>query len=133
MASIIELGSVCRDQARRADVKEHPTLNGIDFVEYQRRLAIPHHVLVVTFLKPLPDAADPNPDGAYGLTLAANLDRVTILGGTRTVNIKPVGPVVRVGERLEIPVSDEGDFSIYQLALGWKRQPDGSFMKLIPE
>lgn len=133
MASIFELGSVCRDEARRADVKEHPTLNGIDFVEYERRAAIPQHVLVVTFLKPLPDAADPNPDGAYGLTLAANLNRITIFGGTRIVNIRPVGPVQRVGDKLEIPVSEEGDFSIYQLGLGWTRQSDDSFQQLIPE
>ena len=29
----------------------------------------PQHVLVVTFLKPLPDPPHSDPDGAYGLTL----------------------------------------------------------------
>ena len=133
MASIIELGAVCRDEKRRADIKEHPTLNGIDFVEYERRPAAPHHVLVVNFLKPLPDPADPNADGAYGLTLATNLNRIRIVGGTRVVNIQPLPTVVRVGDKLEIPVSEEGDFSIYQLALGWALQPDASFKQLIPE
>ncbi len=134
MSSMIELGSVCRDEKRRADINEHPTLNGIDFVEYVRRPAAPQpHVLVVTFLKPLPDAADPNADKAYGLTLAANLNRITISGGTRIVNIRPLAPVVRVGDKLEIPVSEEGDFSIYELALGWALQPDGTFKQLIPE
>ena len=47
----------CRDAQRRADVLAHPSLNGIDFVEYAHRPADPlPHVLVVHFLKELPDA-----------------------------------------------------------------------------
>ena len=117
---------------RRADILAHPVLNGIDFVEYERRpLAIHQHVLVVTFLKPLPDPPHSDPDGAYGLTLPANLGLVIIQGGTRIVNIRP-RQVSLVGGRLEIAVSEEGDFSTYVLALGWSLQPDGTFQQQIP-
>ena len=132
MLTIVELGPICRDARRRADILEHPVLNGIDFVEYERRpLGLHQHVLVVTFLKPLPDPPGSDPDGAYGLTLPANLGLVTIQGGTRIVNIRPLEASL-VGGRLEIAVSEEGDFSIYVLALGWSLQPDGSFQQQNP-
>jgi hypothetical protein len=127
MPSLVELGPVCRDARRRADILAHPVLNGIDFVEYERRpLAIHPHVLVVTFLKALPDPPHSDPDGAYGLTLAPALGLVIIQGGTRIVDIRPLA-VALVGDRLEIAVSEEGDFSDYTLALGWRLQPDGTF------
>jgi len=129
MPSIINFGSVCRDAQRRADILAHPVLNGIDFVEYERR-PLNQHVLVITFLKPLPDPPNSDPDGAYGLTLPANLGLITILGGTRIVNIKPL-QVTLVGPRLEITVSEEGDFSDYTLALGWSLQPDGTYQQQI--
>lgn len=131
MSSIAELGPICRDAKRRADILTHPVLNGIDFVEYERRpLAIHKQVLVVTFLKPLPDPPHSDPDGAYGLTLPANLGLVIIQGGTRIVNIRPLEASL-VGDKLEIAVSEEGDFSIYVLALGWS-EPDGTFQQQIP-
>src|SRR5215472_3768356 len=106
MPSLVELGPVCRDAQRRADVLAHPVLNGVDFVEYERRpLLQPPHVLVVTFLKPLPDPPNSDPDGAYGLTLPANLGLVFIQGGTRVVNIRPLEASL-VGSRLEIAVSE---------------------------
>jgi hypothetical protein len=129
MSSIINFGSVCRDAQRRADILAHQVLNGIDFVEYERR-PLNQHVLVVTFLKPLPDPPNSNPDGAYGLTSPASLGLITILGGTRVVNIKPL-QVTLVGPRLEITVSEEGDFSDYTLALGWSLQPDGTYQQQI--
>jgi len=132
MPTIVELGPICRDAKRRADVLTHPVLNGIDFVEYERRpLAIHKQVLVVTFLKPLPDPPRSDPDGAYGLTLPANLGLVMMQGGTRIVNIRPLAASL-VGSRLEIAVSEEGDFSTYVLALGWSLQPDGTFQQQIP-
>jgi len=131
MPSIVEFGSVCRDAQRRADILAHPVLNGIDFVEYERRpLALHTHVLVVTFFKPLPDPPNSDPDGAYGLTLPASLGLITILGGTRVVNIRPL-EVTLVGSRLEIAVSEEGDFSNYTLTLGWSLQPDGTYQQQI--
>jgi hypothetical protein len=132
MSSIAEFGPICRDAKRRADILTHPVLNGIDFVEYERRpLALHQHVLVVTFLKPLPDPPHSDPDGAYGLTLPANLGLVIIQGGTRIVNIRSLEASL-VGDRLEIAVSEEGDFSTYLLALGWSLQPDGTFQQQIP-
>jgi hypothetical protein len=132
MPTIAEFGPICRDAKRRADILAHPVLNGIDFVEYERRpLATHKHVLVVSFLKPLPDPPHSDPDGAYGLTLPANLGLVIVQGGTRIVNIRPL-QVSLVGDRLEIAVSDEGDFSTYVLALGWRLQPDGTFQQQIP-
>jgi hypothetical protein len=132
MPTLVELGPICRDAKRRADILTHPVLNGIDFVEYERRpLAIHTQVLVVTFLKPLPDPPHSDPDGAYGLTLPANLGLVIMQGGTRIVNIRPLAASL-VGSRLEIAVSEEGDFSTYVLALGWSLQPDGTFRQQIP-
>lgn len=132
MPSIVELGPICRDAKRRADILAHPVLNGIDFIEYERRpLAIHQQVLVVSFLKPLPDPPHSDPDGAYGLTLPANLGLVVIQGGTRIVNIRPL-QVSLVGDRLEIAVSEEGDFSTYLLTLGWSLQPDETFQQQIP-
>lgn len=130
MQSIVEFGSICRDAQRRADILNHPTLNGIDFVEYERRPPPDEHVLVVTFLKPLPDPPNSDPDGAYGLTDPANLGLIIIKGGTRVVNIRPLTATL-VGDRLEIVVSEEGDFSNYTLALGWSLQPDGTFQQQI--
>ncbi|HEY5912271.1 MAG TPA: hypothetical protein VJA21_16840 [Verrucomicrobiae bacterium] len=133
MPSILELGPVCRDAQRRADILAHPVLNGIDFVEYERRPVPAHpHVLVVHFLKPLPNPPHSNPDGAYGLTQPAGMGRILIQGGTRIVNIRPIpGAVTLAGSTLEIPVTEEGDFSTYVLALGWALQPDGSFQQEI--
>jgi hypothetical protein len=131
MQSIVKFGSVCRDAQRRADILAHPVLNGIDFVEYERRpLALHPLVLVVTFLKPLPDPPHSNPDGAYGLTSPASLGLITIQGGTRIVNIRPLAATL-VADKLEIAVSEEGDFSNYTLALGWSLQPDGTFQQQI--
>ena len=130
MPSFIEIGPSCRDDKRRADIFAHAVLNGIDFVEYERRPALPHpDVLVVTFLKDLPDPPNSDPDGAY--TLVANPARVKVYGGRRIVGIQ-VLDVQRVGPRLEITVDQAGDFSDYWLALGWELQPDGSFLHVIP-
>ena len=131
MAVSTELEPVCREELRRAALLQHPVLNGIDFVEYQRRpLAPDKFVLVVTFLKPLPDPPHSDPDGAYGLTQPVNIGLITVQGGTRIVNIRALSAQL-VGGRLEIALSGEGDFSDYELALGWRLQPDGSYAQQI--
>ena len=107
----------------------HPTLNGIDFVEYEfRPLAFQKHVLVVQFLKPLPQGSAA--DGAYDLTVQLGLTIVE--GGVRIVPIHVVA-VQRVGTQLEVAVDQAGDFSKYLLALGWRRQADGSWQQTIAE
>ncbi len=121
----------CRDPQRRADILAHSILNGIDFVEYEHRpLSTQPHVLVVTFLKNLPDPPHSDPDGAYGLT--TQLERIHIDGGTRIVNIRVLDAQL-VSSRLEIEVDQPGDFSEYQLSLGWTLQPDGTWIQAISE
>ena len=131
MIGLRDLASAaCRDDRRRAVVLAHPTVNGIDFVEYEHRPADPNpHVLVVAFVKPLPDPPNSDPDGAYGLT--TNLDVVRVLGGTRIVNLRVLDVAV-VGDRLEIAVDQAGDFSTYWLLLGWQRQADGRWLHVLP-
>ena len=120
---------MCRDPQRRADILAHPVLNGIDFVEYEYRpLSAQPHVLVVTFLKDLPYPPHSDPDGAYGLTGLP--ERVRVDGGTRIVNIR-VLDVRRVVDKLEIEVDQPGDFSEYQLSLGWALEPDGAWVQTI--
>jgi hypothetical protein len=101
----------CFDELRRAAVRGHPTLNGIDFVEYfEDRLAMPpRYWLVVTCLK---DAPDP----ASFYNLVGHPEHFLIEGGTRIVGIRATG--VQTGgqaNQLEVDVSEPGDFSIYQL------------------
>jgi len=122
----------CRDAQRRADVLAHPVLNGIDFVEYVHRPLEPEpHVLVVHFLKDLPDAPHSDPDGAYGLT--NHPEWVQLEGGARIVNLQVRAVTLAPAEPyLEIAVDRTGDFSTYWLSLGWSRQPDGSIMRETP-
>jgi hypothetical protein len=120
----------CRDEQRRAHILAHPSLNGIDFVEYVHRPLAPiPHVLVVSFLKPLPDPPHSDPDGAYGLT--AHPEQVVVEGGTRVVGIEVLG-VRQVDDHLEIDVDQAGDFSDYSLLLGWARQEDGDWLHVAP-
>lgn len=121
----------CRDPQRRADILAHPILNGIDFVEYEHRPSDPQpHILVVTFLKDLPDPPHSGSDGAYGLT--TQIERIHIDGGTRIVNIRVLGAQLEPN-RLEIEVDQSGDFSEYQLSLGWTLGLDGTWTPEIPE
>jgi hypothetical protein len=121
---------VCRDAQRRADLLAHPVLNGIDFVEYVQRPLDPHpHVLVVHFLKDLPDIPHSDPDGAYDLT--NHPEWVRLRGGTRIVGLKVLS-VTLAAPYLEIAVDAQGDFSRYWLSLGWSLQPDGGLQRQTP-
>lgn len=120
----------CRDAQRRADVLAHPSLNGIDFVEYAHRPADPlPHVLVVHFLKDLPDAPHSDPDGAYDLI--AHPVWIQLQGGTRIVNLRVLA-VTLDAPVLTIALDRAGDFSTYWLSLGWSRRPDGSLQRETP-
>jgi len=119
----------CLDEQRRAALLDHPSLNGIDYVEYEHRPAAMHpDVLVVRFVKALPDPPHSDPDGAYDLT--TNFDWVRIEGGARVVGVR-VLDVRLVGDHLEIDLDRAGDFSTYWLALGWVLQPDGRWDHVI--
>jgi hypothetical protein len=124
-SNIIELQPVCGNEDRRAFIRDdHPVLNGIDYVE----VSSDQLTIRVYFLKPLPQGA--SPDGAYDLTL--HPEWVRVFGGVRIVDIHVLG-VARVGDHLEIHVDASGDFSDYQLTLGWVLQPDGKWTQVIPE
>jgi hypothetical protein len=129
-ALLPDLSPSCADPQRRADILGHPQLNGIDYIEYERRPGPPpQQVLVVHFIKPLPDPPFSNPDGAYGLT--ARPDCARVVGGSRIVGIE-VESVQQVGDHVELFVSAEGDYSIYWLLLGWMRSPDGRWVPVVP-
>lgn len=91
----------CLDEQRKAAVREHPTLNGIDFVETDGAS------IVVTFLKS-PAPAD----------LVGHPEQVTILGGARIVGIKATAVVAGPEpNQLRIEVTEPGDFSTYWVIL----------------
>jgi baseplate J-like protein len=103
-------GALCGEDRRKATVLEHPTLNGVDFVEYsQDPLAAPdqRYRLDVVFLKAAPAGLD-----------GTNFQ---VAGGTRVVGIRVLpGPAATVpGDalRLRVFVDQPGDFSIYSLAV----------------
>ena len=123
-----ELGPSCRDDRRRRLIVENPVLglNGIQFVEYRQNAVAPFHVLELHFLLPLPV-------GAY--TLPANLTLIRIYGGTRIVDITPIpspAPDPLRPNVLIVPVSAQGDFSTYWIALGWSRDATGAWRFALP-
>jgi Baseplate J-like protein len=103
------------DELRRADLLEHPALNGIDYVEIDPG---DHRLLRVYFVKPLPPA-NPNDPGdtsdAYGI--AAHPRRISITGGTRVTGIRTISATRRPDGSLEVRVDRPGDYSPYRLAI----------------
>ena len=127
----------CCDERRRNTVKEHPTLNGIDFLEVSDDPADPYEVrqrtLFVHFLKPLIIGSPPMTSPPAG-TLERN--NVLIEGGERMPNIKitdvtiggissppfaspPLSspPSIASANVLVVVVAEPGDFSTYTLRL----------------
>jgi hypothetical protein len=101
---------VCCDERRRAALKDHDTLNGIDFLEVLDDPALPadqrQRTLYVHFLNSLaPDALS-----------AANL---RIEGGERVRDIAVLAATIGADgpNVLTVQVSQPGDFSIYTLRL----------------
>ena len=111
-APVMERGPRCEDDARRGNLLLHPTLNGIDFVEYRRdeTTSPVGHFLDVHFVKPLPDGPNSGADEAYGLTTEVHL--VGIHGGTRVVRIGVIAVTREPGDFLTIQVTHAGDFSV---------------------
>lgn len=96
----------CFDEQRRAAVRLHPTLNGIDYVEYfeDREKTPPEFWLEVTFLKDVFS------------TLVVSPENVRIEGGTRIVGIEVFQVVAGDQDnRLKLFVHGPGDFSTYIL------------------
>lgn len=108
---------VCRDERRKALLLEHPSLNGIDYVEYDEFPALPkpqRYRLAITFLKAQP----------AGLTAAS----ISISGGVRNTGIKPLPlPLMAAPSPPHPPhtvfvqLDGSGDFSDYTVTV---RHPD---------
>ena len=96
---------VCDDEARRARVMDHPTLNGIDYVEVSAASLNEQRFIHVFFLKA------PPPDSLVG-----HPEPFRVEGGVRTRNIR-VLDVTRVDEHLVVEVDRAGDFSTYTLVI----------------
>src|SRR5215203_2093142 len=112
--------SCCDDDRRRNAVKDHPTLNGIDFLEVRDReddpLEMRQRTLVIHFLKNLTPGE-------------LTKDNLKIEGGERTKNIEvesvtigslaspPLSPPADAPDVLVVVVSARGDFSTYTLRL----------------
>ena len=117
----------CCDELRREAVRQHPTLNGIDFLEVIDRAANDpaerQRKLAVHFLKPLGT-----------LTLASS--NVRIEGGERIQNIKVVAAVAGAGPNahvLTVEVDQAGDFSPYTLRLVTDALNDAVPAKIDPQ
>src|SRR5688572_29002847 len=112
--------SCCEDDRRRNAVKDHATLNGIDFLEVRDSEADPlemrQRTLIVHFLKNLTPGK-------------LTKDNLEIEGGERTKGIKvesvtigsltspPLSPPANAPDVLVVQVSARGDFSKYTLRL----------------
>lgn len=99
-------GALCLDERRKAAVREHPTLNGIDFVEsFEDRTVAPAKIwLEVRFLKAAP----------AGLTAGS----FAIEGGARITGIQVTAVNATADpEVLEVVLDSEGDFSTYVLRI----------------
>jgi hypothetical protein len=108
--SVAATDVLCGEDRRKAAVLEHPTLNGVDFVEYSENPIAPpdsRYRLDVVFLKTAPAGLD-----------GTNFQ---VAGGARVVGIRvlpgPAATVVADALRLRIFVDLPGDFSIYTLAV----------------
>lgn len=95
----------CCDELRRAAVRRHPTLNGIDFIEVVDHAT--QRTIEVHFIKILG-------------TLTLQSSNIRIEGGERIQNIKVVTAVALAApddDVLKVEVDQAGDFSLYTLRL----------------
>jgi hypothetical protein len=103
------LDLVCRDELRKGVILDHPTLNGIDYVEYDEFPALPasqRYRLSITFLKAPPTSLT----GAH----------VVLTGGVRITGIRALpGPLgaaptpANPPHTLFVQLDASGDFSDY--------------------
>jgi hypothetical protein len=101
----------CCDERRRRAILEHPTLNGIDFLEVLDDASLPNNqrqrTLFVHFIKPLA----PN---------ALSADNLRIEGGERIPYIAVTNASIGAGNDADVfivNVNAPGDFSFYTLRL----------------
>ncbi|MBK8048275.1 MAG: putative baseplate assembly protein [Anaerolineales bacterium] len=110
----------CCNEDRRALVRRHPTLIGIDFLEVVDHAALPladrQRTLIVHLIEDDPANPFPVKDG-YAATLAPS--NFVIEGGERIRGIKVTTVQVVAGQprQLEVRVNAAGDFSTYELRI----------------
>jgi hypothetical protein len=101
--------AICLDPGRRADVREHPTLDGIDYVEYyedRNALPDPLYWLEVNFLRAVPA-------GLIGMPSA-----FSVSGGVRITGIRVIDVTAGASAGQALVYFDQpGDFSTYVLAI----------------
>ncbi len=106
---------ICLDERRKADVRLHPTLNGIDFVEYFEDRTDPDPLgwlywLEVNFLKPAPAG------------LVGNPQLVRVEGGVRIVGVRVIEALIGSNaNQLLVRFDQPGDFSTYVLRIDKRR------------
>src|SRR4030095_5570266 len=101
--------TICLDPGRQADVREHPTLDGIDYVEYfedRAALPLPLYWLEVNFLRGVPAGLVGVP-GAFAVS-----------GGVRITGIHVIDVTAGATSRQLLVFFDQpGDFSTYVLTI----------------
>jgi len=110
--------TVCDDAARRRQIQQDPSVNGIDYVEVVTSPAADNErVLQVYFIPKDPG----NVPGQANLTLllqklATAPQEVSIQGGVRIQNIQVLGVTFAV-DHIDVRVNEPGDFSDYTLVI----------------
>ena len=105
---------LCKDDVRRSDLRDHPLLNGIDYVEVLSEPGpLNQRVLNVFFIE--------KNVGLVALSsmlddLVGALNKFSVTGGVRIADVR-VTAVERVDDHLVVTVSEPGDFSTYTLQI----------------
>ena len=123
---------ICDDIERREQIVLHGLLNGIDYIEVVTEPpADNQRILQVYFIEKSTPAGQANLSAMLN-ALDGDKEKFTISGGVRIQNIA-VESVQRVGDHLELRVSEPGDFFTYTLNIDYVWGPgDGSTPKLDP-
>lgn len=113
--------AIINDDARRSRIQQHPTLNGIDYLEVDTAPEADNQRVMRVYLLP----PDPHTDPALiakvsalldTLALPANGSQMRISGGVRTRHIRIID-AQRSGDHLRLRVDQPGDFSDYVLTI----------------
>lgn len=116
------LGPSCRDNTRRQLLLAQTVLNGIDYVEFEVVGIKP--TLHVHFLNSIPA-------GAWGLV--ADPTPIQVHGGARIIGITVLSATIAAADVLDLVVDQQGDFSAYLLAIGWKRDDRGNWFYMFSD
>lgn len=114
---------ICDDEARRVELREHETLNGIDYIEVVTEPPADNQkILKVYFISKTTSAGKNNLSKMLN-DLDGNVKKVTIHGGVRVKQIKVV-EVKKNKDYLKVRVDTPGDFSTYTLRIDHVWKPD---------